>query len=434
VEEGSQSKPQEATGGIPVWVPVLVAWAVLRQIQVSVASAGFGNDVLEYFGYARAWVEGKAPYVDFQVEYPPGALLLFLLPLLVGGRERYVKSFVTEMAIFDLLTLLLVLGLAARVSPGRRGTPVAAAGSYLLATALLHPVLYARFDLASVALVVAALWLLQDQRPASPLLLGLAGAVKFWPLGLAPLWLGRAYRRSGSQGLLRTAVWIGLGYAAPALLLLPRVGARVIAFLEFHRDRGVQIESTWGTLALVLGRLGLGRAAPVFEFGAWDVQCPACPAFAALSVPLLVAAVVVPQLLALRAGALGERDPGDARGVAAAAAAVLGALVTARVLSPQYLLWACPLLAVAGGWQGRLGMIFAAGLTSLVYPVLYPELVDFAAAGHGRALAATVVRNLVLVLLYALAVRTSLRVPPLDVAAAPAHAPSPVHADEQKMS
>jgi glycosyl transferase family 87 len=428
VDGESPSKAQEPAGGIPLWIPVLLAWAVLRQIQVSIASGGFGNDVVEYFGYARAWVEGKAPYVDFQVEYPPGALLLFLLPLLVGGRERYVKSFVTEMAVFDLLTVLLVLGLAARAAPGRRGAPLAAAGAYLGATALLHPVLYARFDVVPAVLVLAALWLLRDERPASPVLLGLAAAVKLWPLGLAPLWLGQAYRRSGSQGVLRAAIWIGLGFAAPAVLLLPRVGMRIIAFLEFHRDRGIQIESTWGTLALLLDRVGLGHASPVFEFGAWDVQCGACSAFAGLSLPLLAVAVLVPQLLALRTGALGERDPGGARGLAAACAAVLGILIAARVLSPQYLLWVCPLVALSGGWLGRAGLVLAAALTSLVYPVLYPELVDAGATGHGRALAALVVRNLLLATLYALALRASLRPLPAGPTVAPAPEPPTVSA------
>ena len=135
------------------------------------------------------------------------------------------------------------------------------------------------------------------------------------------------------------------------------------------------------------------------------MQCRACPAFNALSIPLLLAAVLVPQLLALRAGALGEHDEGGVRGVTAAAAAVLGALIAARVLSPQYLLWLCPLLAVAGGWQGRVGLVIAAGLTSLVYPVLYTDLVDSETAGHGRALAAAVARNVLLVVLYAFLVR-----------------------------
>ena len=424
MEGASQSKAQVARGGLPIWVLVLLAWAVLRQIQVSIAAAGFGNDVGEYFGYARAWVEGKAPYVDFQVEYPPGALLLFLVPLLVGGRERYVRSFVTEMALFDLLTLLLVLGLAARIAPGRRRAPVIAAATYLASTALLHPVLYARFDLASVALLVGALWFWRDERPSSPVLLGLAGAVKLWPLALVPLWLGRAYRRSGSQGVLRTALWIGLGFGVPALLLLPRVGARVLAFLEFHRARGVQIESTWGSLALLLDRMGLGRAAPVSEFGSWDVQCGACSTFAALSTPLLIAALLVPQLLALRAGALDERDSGEGRALSAAAAAVLGVLIASRVLSPQYVLWVAPLLAVAGGWQGQLGLVAAAGLTSAVYPVLYPALVDSTSAGHARALAATVLRNLLLVLLYALTVRSTMRANPGGAEPAPAAGPS----------
>ena len=44
--------------------------------------------------------------------------------------------------------------------------------------------------------------------------------------------------------------------------------------------------------------------------------------------------------------------------------------------------------------------------------VLYPELVDTGAAGHGRALAIALARNATLGLLYALALRSSLRVLP----------------------
>jgi hypothetical protein len=56
------------------------------------------------------------------------------------------------------------------------------------------------------------------------------------------------------------------------------------------------------------------------------------------------------------------------------------------------------------------------------------------ARGVISADSSAVVRNLVLVLLYALAVRTSLRLPPVDATAAPAHAPSPVHPDARQAS
>jgi len=390
---------------IPPWVLALVAWAVLREVQVAIASGGFGNDVMEYFGYARGWAEGRAPYVDFNVEYPPGALILFLVPLLVGGRARYIKSFVGEMAVFDLLALLLVMALARRIAPESRRRPAIAAAVYLASTALLHPVLYARFDLAPATLLLAAIFLARPGRPWSPFLLGLAGAVKLWPLGLAPLWLGSEYRRAGSKRLLRAAAWIGAGYIAPALLLLPRVGGRVTAFLQFHVQRGVQIESLWGTLALALDRVGLGSAKPLFEFGAWDVQCPACPAFATVSVPLLVVAVAVPQVLALRRGAWSDQDAGGRMAMATCAAAVLGALVTARVLSPQYLLWTCGLIAIAGwGWT-RAGLVAAAALTTVIYPVLYPAFIDTRAENHGLALAFALARNLILLAMYVAFVR-----------------------------
>lgn len=369
---------------IPPAVVAIAAWAVLRTLQIAIGSTGFGNDVNGYFGYARSWAAGRIPYVEYLVEYPPGALILFLAPFLAGGGERYKWLFACEMAVFDLACLALVVALAQRFYPGDRRRQALAAAAYLAATALLHPVLYARFDLAPAALTAAAIFLSPLHPAAAALALGLGGAVKLWPLALAPLWLAAADRKGGHRATLRTAGLLALGYLLPALPFLPRAGLRVFGFLRFHAARGVQIESTWGSLALVFG------GQPKYEYGAWDVQCAACGALATLSLPALAIFVGAPLFLAARReGAFPQR------GLLGATAAAAGFLLAGKVLSPQFILWISPLFALCG-FPAQAALVAAAGLTTLVYPILYPALLDAHSAGHAAVVAAVLARNALL--------------------------------------
>ena len=84
---------------------------------------------------------------------------------------------------------------------------------------------------------------------------------------------------------------------------------------------------------------------------------------AALASPLQAAAL----LLVL----IQFRRRGMAEGVRYAGAAVLASLVTAKVLSPQYLVWLFPFIVVLGGWTGsraRWLFLFVCLTTALIYP------------------------------------------------------------------
>lgn len=370
---------------------LLVAWALLRKLQISIASGGFGSDIGEYFRYAAAWAAGGAPYRDYPLEYPPGALPIFLVPLLVSGPARYVKAFVVEMAAFDLAALLLVRALARRAWPADAQRQLIACGGYLVATALLHPVLYSRFDLAPAALTLAALYLFES--PWGPALLGLAGAVKLWPLALAPLFLIEAWRAGRTPLALRRLGALLLGLAAPAILVLPRGATGLSGFLQFHATRGLQLESTWATLALLFS----SSAHVVDEFGAYHVRCgAACTGMAVLAPIALVLLALAPQLRASRS----PKKPEPQLLLRAAAAAVVGGLLGSSVLSPQFLLWAVPLLVLTRGPGTVAVAVVLAALTSLVYPAFYPELVDPLRSGHAAALGFLVARNVILVAAY----------------------------------
>ncbi|HEY0708288.1 MAG TPA: glycosyltransferase family 87 protein [Polyangia bacterium] len=409
-----------------VWKrPLLVALAVLaalvwfalwRWLQVKWAGPGIGNDVPLYRSYAASWGAGSVPYVGFQPEYPPGALPLFVLPFLYAGAAgNYVLAFAVEMGIFDLGSYALVLLWGMRLSR-RPWAGAAALGTlYLALSAALYPVLYTRFDMVPAAIVLAALTLAYPGAVlpgglAPPLttrrmffsaaLVGLAGAVKLWPLALGPAWLLLAYRR-GRWGLaVVAAVGIGVGALLPVAPLLPQAGLGVLRFLDYHAARGIEIGSTWASLALLLNMGGVYEAWTQHDFGAFHVKGPAADAYARWSTPLLPLGVLLPQIGAWF-GRLGrEGDERGAEGARVTLAIVLGFMVFGKVLSPQFSLWLVPLLPLV--CRNVVLALVALGIavgTTIEYPFVAAAL-EMLAPGHKQAVLLVAGRNLLLLGLF----------------------------------
>src|SRR5262245_12298850 len=82
----------------------LGSWSLLHH-------GSLGSDQLidtpVYAQYAHAVVEGEVPYRDFRLEYPPGALPVFVLPGLIDDvRPAYDRWFDREMALLGCVMLV----------------------------------------------------------------------------------------------------------------------------------------------------------------------------------------------------------------------------------------------------------------------------------------------------------------------------------------
>ena len=235
----------------------------------------------------------------------------------------------------------------------------------------------------------------------SALVLGVAGAVKLWPLALAPTWLLLAYRRGRWPALLSTGVAFGAGVALFCLPLLPQAGANVLRFLDYHAARGIEIGSTWASMALLLNALDVYPAWTTHDFGAFHVKGPAAEAYARWSMYLLPLGVLVPQLGGFF-GRLGRaEDERGEIGVRVTLATVLAFMVFGKVLSPQFVLWVAPLLPLA---CRKIGLaLVAVGIavgTTIEYPFVAAAL-EMLEPGHLRAVLLVSARNLLLVGLFA---------------------------------
>jgi hypothetical protein len=134
------------------------------------------RDVHLYQGFADAVFDGRVPYRDFFMEYPPGALAVFLPPAIADA--HYNAAFKVLMALCGVATIFLVALLLARLgaSAWRLWT-----GVMLLALApiALGPISLNTYDAWPALLTVAALFLLVSGAPIVALaLLGIAFAAK----------------------------------------------------------------------------------------------------------------------------------------------------------------------------------------------------------------------------------------------------------------
>ena len=298
------------------------------------------------------------------VEYPPLAVAWMVLPTYfgeIGDVDRYRAAFRAMHAAVDAITFLLTGYLARRIGMGP-GWPLLV---YALGGLALYPVLYDRIDLAMAALVAAALALLVSRAHWMFALAALALAVNFKlvPIVMAPAFVIGAIRAGGggsARGLLMAMMIRASTFLALCgLMFLPFylvAGADALGFLGYHADRGVQVESVPANLLLLTGQAtGL-----TYTHGAVDVVSSISNAVS-LGSTLLTLALLAAISIWLIAWAQRICGPTDraanaadaatdtiaqryARATVALAALLLwSSMTTAKVLSPQYVVWLLPL-------------------------------------------------------------------------------------------
>lgn len=371
--------PRRVVGVLSAWLLSRVLLVAAPHLSGSRHNTAYTGDVRLYARWGRTLAGGHFPVHDPSWQYPPGAGAVLALPELLPGGYR--GAFVTLMLGLDAAVLAVL------IARGRHGSP-AGAWVWVVGTTALGPIVLNRFDTAPTLLAVCglAVALAVPGRPlAAGVLLGLGAVVKVWPAVLLPATRDRGRAVVG-------ALIAGLGTLG-TLALTGRMSAG-LDFLHNQRARGLQIETLAATPYVLARAFGASGVRVVHEYGAFQVIGPGV-SLAVTVTGLLGGAVVLTYLL------LARRRPAD---LGLGVAALLAVLVTARVLSPQYLIWALGVVAldVAGDGSRQRGtavlLVLSAALTQWLYPFSYDGLLHGAlgsalllAARNGLLVAACVV-------------------------------------------
>jgi Glycosyltransferase family 87 len=376
---------------VGAWTLLHVGFYAHRQIR----------DTPVYQQYGNAIADGKVPYRDFELEYPPGALPMFALPgLAKPGHGQDVSPGFRR----TFKTLMWICGAAALGAMAivlrelRRGhaSVWAALPFAALAPLALGSVILSRFDLWPAALVVVALAaLVADRVRTGHALLGLGAAAKLYPGVLVPLGVAYVWKRRGRR---EATVCLGLAIGVTALIFLPFLAVApggVWHSISVQLGRPLQVESLGSALLLAAHHTFGVAVTGETSHGSQNLQGTGADVVA-IVLSIVQVAVITGIWVAF------ARGRGGREALVRASAAMLSAVVAlGKVLSPQFLIWLIPVVPLVRGRRGLWAcalLLAALVLTQLWFPFRYFRLAIGFEAGLSWLLLA---RDLVLVALTA---------------------------------
>lgn len=396
--------PAELRGPLLAGAGVFVAsWLFLSLVPAF--SVWLVGDVRFYETWGGFMANHLVPYRDFRIEYPPGALPMFAVPVylrkLAGYHGTYYEWFRVELLVIGLLVEVAMVFALAQLGASRRR----AYAALCLAGAgpvLLGPIALARFDYWPALLAVAAVAALVARRPMLACGVAAAGAVvKVFPALFIPLALIELWRRHGPKAA-----------AKGAALAITVVGALSVPFAvvaphgvswALHRqlNRPLQVESLGAAFFGAAHQIAGVRLHVVKSAGSDNLVGSGPHLAATLSGVLIFVALLAVYGLYLRSAGTREEL------AAACVAAVTAYIAFSKVFSPQYLVWLVPLVPLLGGRRGlRASALLLAilGMTQIWEPYRYND--------YYRTFAAwltwlVIVRDLLVVALLAVLLRPS---------------------------
>jgi Glycosyltransferase family 87 len=407
-------------------------WAKAVAVQTVVAAAivgllfasGFDSvvrlafaDVVIYRDFATPVLESRIPYRDYPVEYPPLAFPFFLLPLVVGKASlAYKLAFAFEMLLVNAATVWL-FARQVEESEGIERVP-ARIGRYSLGFAALCPLIVSRFDLVPMLLTFAAVRLLAKGRMAfGGMVVGLGVLAKIVPGVIILPFLARVGPLAAKGTMLA---------ALAAIVILGGVawwavgGDGMLGTFRYHGERGLEIGSLYASAYLVAHEVAGVVVSGSYDHGSNNIIGPSSDLVASLA-PIVQLGLML--LVAFRA-----RAGGEGQEMRCAAATLLAYILPSKVLSPQYLIWLLPFVALIPGRTGTISFrIYLACclLTTALFPFAFERLVGLDSSWPVVLLAS---RNLALIGLFAVLIRgrDDVRMPaPASVAGPGVDLPSP---------
>lgn len=332
-------------------------------------------DIDLYHKYGNLVVLDQAlPFRNFYLEYPPFAVAFFGWPSLVENLfradlpDRYLLLFQLQFFFITTALLFVMWKLLQKLYAKSNFSLKMAALTVTVFLSIYY--IFGRFDIGPTFLVALAFYLIFSDRPVlGGVVLGLGAAAKLYPALYLPLlliyfWCGRQERRYAFQ------IWAGFG-VANLIVTLPFIvfgWSGMLNFLEYHSQRGIQIESYYASVIWVGNKLGMANISTEVDHGSDNIISDWSPALSQLSTYVIVVGLLAIYACAWWVASRAKQKKQEPEWLLQSALVItIWFIISNKVLSPQYMLWLLPFVPAI-----RFNKIWLLWGTLLLSTIAYP--------------------------------------------------------------
>ena len=317
---------------------------------VVVRLGGIPSSVYDgYFPYADAMMSGTVPYTD-QVfvygkwsvwEYPPLAYVVLFIPrLFASNPAAYEAVFI----VMTFVVFLIGLYFSERMADNLGYSSFKVMLLYTVAMMLMFEFQVDRFDIIPAVITLVALSMMIEKRYEwAFVLLAVGTLMKLYPAILMPVLLIyllsiREYKHAG------ISVMAAVISAAIVLGALLAIGSHPLAFLDYHTERPLEIESLAASIISFLGLFMNLEISTVFSFGSDNIVGPLPDSIASVLLWIMMGLILVVYVV-YAYFAFSKKTENLRESSIAMLMTLLVFMLFSTVFSGQYMIWAIPAMA-----------------------------------------------------------------------------------------
>jgi hypothetical protein len=287
---------------------------------------------------------------------------LAFVPIWLAGLVTLLDYEIAWLALVFILNTDAALTLVKKTESNKPFAGTFASWAFLAALFAIGPVAVSRIDSVSAALAIFGLVAInRNQIATASAFFTIAGWIKIWPVALFVSLLATVEQKA-------KALYVALAITLSIVIVgLVTGGTTVFGFITQQQDRGIQIESVMATLWMWLAKFGLAGIFFDEQVLTNQVSGVLVQEVAGASNWLMLLALTITFLLALRAIRAG-RNRKEVFALASLTG-VLDLIVFNKVGSPQFMTWLAVALVATNsklklGWPAPYLIAAGAGDTS----------------------------------------------------------------------
>lgn len=303
-------------------------------------------DISNYYGNINDVVNNHLmPYSGFTFEYPPLALLVFIIPRIFSWD---LCSFHTAYAVFAALAYVLFAFCLLKITDHFRIQRANVYLSLIVLAIVGNQFITARNDIFAVAAVTAAFMFFAKERyDLSAVMLAVGAMIKIYPIILFPVFMLLFLMKRNPKGMFRYVIVGALFCVIAELPFIIADPGTAFEYLTYHSDRGLQVEGIVSSVITfinlfvpIIDEIGIyyGSNTIVGEIPDMCARFLDVAVYVSLIVTFLAAVFICRKRVV--------RDEKDGLRLLAALSVIIVMVFTAfsKVYSAQYMLWFLSLL------------------------------------------------------------------------------------------